>query len=151
MGRKGMSTVENAIPTLERCAIGHLCQYLPIPNAAGEIESNVRSNVKTVRQREQSNSGSQTTTQNYPLPLFARRPPHDCKRNQQRESRGEDLNFEKDNKRTYYHSRCYPYATFFAYSLHDKYKRCSGDCYAVQASGSCVLQPEIAISRMGDV
>src|SRR6266576_3319342 len=105
-----MNIVENSIPTLDRCTVGHLRQYMPIPDAAGEIEADVRSNVKTIRQREQSNSGGHAAAKNKPLPLFARRPPHNGKRNEQRKSRGEDLNLEKNNERPYHHSRSYPRA-----------------------------------------
>src|SRR5215469_4139703 len=151
MHRKRVSHIADSIPTLHRCTVGQLCKYLPIPNATGKIKSDVRSDVKPIRQREQSNSYCHAASNNQPLPFFPWRPPHDGKTNQKGKSGGEDLNLEKNNKRSCHHSRCYPSAASFSHSPGDKYYRRCSDCHSIQASGGRMLQPEVAVSRVGDV
>src|SRR6476646_4322612 len=64
---------------------------------------------------------------------------------------GGDWNLEKSHQRAHYHSGHNPDTSPFAYSLSNKYERCSGDRNTVETSRTNVLEPKIIVKGMCNV
>src|SRR6266508_1499387 len=129
----------------------HVRQQVPIPIVSREIKAHVRSNVKTVHHRKKDYSGRDTAAEHEPFPRLAHWPGENGITKQQRKRRCEDLSLEENRERSYHYSPGHPATLGLTCSPGDDYQRRSSDCYTIQASGSGVLQPEIAVSRVRDV
>src|ERR1043166_6352217 len=93
-----MASSKRIIPTFGRRAFCQIGKRLPVPTASRKIESHSRSDVKSIDNRKQNDSGYDKAGENDPVPATSRWPCHDCETKQQRKCGGEDLSFKEEGE-----------------------------------------------------